>query len=199
MKEHEINSLDNFISGYYWEGDTSALDEICDYFKSNEEIAWRGALVHNGVSKVQTEHKDSYDMHLPNPEVHEFSRKYFNNLQNALNMYTSKYQAANDCTSFAADVPNIQMYKPGGHFNRWHCERSSSNPTNALRHLVFMTYLNDIEEGGETEFFYQKIKVKPKKGLTLIWPTDWTHTHRGVPSISEEKMIVTGWFSFLQL
>ena len=59
-----------------------------------------------------------------------------------------------------------------------------------------MTYLNDIEDGGETEFFYQKLKVKPQKGLTLIWPVDWTHTHRGVPSMTEEKIIATGWYYF---
>ena len=45
-----------------------------------------------------------------------------------------------------------------------------------------MTYLNTIKVGGETEFLYQKLKIKPKKGLTLIWPTDWTHTHRGLIS-----------------
>ena len=65
-----------------------------------------------------------------------------------------------------------------------------------FRHLVWMTYLNDIEEGGETEFYYQKLKVKPRKGLTLIWPVDWTHTHRGIGATEEEKIILTGWFSF---
>jgi hypothetical protein len=60
-----------------------------------------------------------------------------------------------------------------------------------------MTYLNDVDEAGETEFLYQEIKFKPKKGLTLIWPADWTHTHRGIPSLSEEKYIITGWFNFV--
>jgi hypothetical protein len=35
--------------------------------------------------------------------------------------------------------------------------------------------------------------VSPKKGLTLIWPADWTFTHRGVPSPTQEKIITTGW------
>ena len=61
-----------------------------------------------------------------------------------------------------------------------------------------MTYLNDIEEGGETEFYYQKLKVKPRKGLTLIWPVDWTHIHKGHIAPNEEKMIITGWLSFLE-
>ena len=41
----------------------------------------------------------------------------------------------------------------------------------------------------------KKIKVKPEKGLTLIWPADWTFTHRGIPS-PQEQYIVTGWLSF---
>ena len=57
-----------------------------------------------------------------------------------------------------------------------------------------MTYLNDVEDGG-TEFYYQKLKTKAKKGLTLIWPTDFTHTHRGIVSKTKEKYIVTGWFT----
>jgi hypothetical protein len=59
-----------------------------------------------------------------------------------------------------------------------------------------MTYLNDVTDAGETEFFYQKIKMKPEKGLTLIWPADWTFTHRGIASPTQEKTIITGWFNF---
>ena len=61
--------------------------------------------------------------------------------------------------------------------------------------LVFMTYLNDVEDGG-TQFKYQNLITPAKKGLTLIWPTDFTHTHRGVISQTKEKYIVTGWYSY---
>ena len=60
-----------------------------------------------------------------------------------------------------------------------------------------MTYLNDVNDGGETEYYYQKVKIKPVKGLTLIVPVDWTFTHRGIVSLTETKYIVTGWFSYL--
>ncbi len=49
---------------------------------------------------------------------------------------------------------------------------------------------------GGTEFCHQNLIVQPKKGLTLIWPADWTFTHRGVPSPTQEKIITTGWFNF---
>ena len=60
-----------------------------------------------------------------------------------------------------------------------------------------MTYLNDIKNDGGTEFFYQKTKFNAKKGLTLIWPAEWTHTHRGIISEEYEKYIITGWISYL--
>jgi hypothetical protein len=59
-----------------------------------------------------------------------------------------------------------------------------------------MTYLNDVTDDGETEFYYQQVKFQPKKGLTVIWPADWTHTHRGIASMTQDKYIVTGWYNF---
>ena len=58
-----------------------------------------------------------------------------------------------------------------------------------------MTYLNTIENAG-TEFFHQDLKVDAVKGKTLIWPADWTHTHRGIINNEKEKYIFTGWLSF---
>ena len=45
-------------------------------------------------------------------------------------------------------------------------------------------------------FKYQKLTTPAKKGLTVIWPTDFTHTHRGIIS-QHEKYIITGWFHHL--
>ena len=59
-----------------------------------------------------------------------------------------------------------------------------------------MVYLNDVEEGGETEFLYQQLKIKPSKGRVVIWPGSFTHLHRGNPPMST-KYIATGWFAFI--
>ena len=91
---------------------------------------------------------------------------------------------------------NVQKYIPGQWYKKWHCERGNPKIKNLTRFLVFMTYLNDVDDEGETEFLYQNIKVKPQKGKTLIWPVDWTHAHKGIPSRTQTKYIVTGWFSF---
>mgnify|MGYP003351836575 CR=1 FL=1 len=58
---------------------------------------------------------------------------------------------------------------------------------------VYLMYLNDVEEGGETEFLYYPKRIKPKKGTLIMWPAGFTHTHRGNPPISNEKYIVATW------
>ena len=87
---------------------------------------------------------------------------------------------------------NTQHYKKGEGFFKWHYERGADAEMNWRRSLVFMTYLNDVEDGG-TEFLNQNCEVKARKGLTLVWPADWTHTHRGIISQTKEKTIITGW------
>ena len=58
-----------------------------------------------------------------------------------------------------------------------------------------MTYLNTVPDAG-THFKYQDITTPAEKGLTLIWPPDFTHTHKGEISEKEEKYIITGWLGF---
>jgi hypothetical protein len=79
-------------------------------------------------------------------------------------------------------------------YHVWHYESSSREMCNRL--LTWMVYLNDVEEGGETEFLYQSMRIKPKQGTLLIWPAAFTHTHRGNPPLSNSKYIVTGWTEF---
>lgn len=47
----------------------------------------------------------------------------------------------------------------------------------ARRFLIFMVYLNDDFEGGETVFNQLNITVKPQKGMLLMFPPFWTYLH----------------------
>lgn len=89
-----------------------------------------------------------------------------------------------------------QKYPQGsGNYNYWHCEVFPMAPHNEQLHrtLLFMFYLNDVEEGGETEFFYQNRAIKPKAGRMVIAPAYFTHTHRGCVPRSGDKYILTSW------
>ena len=89
---------------------------------------------------------------------------------------------------------NLQRYEAGQHFKRVHSERTGLE--NLHRVLVWMTYLNDVEEGGSTRFSHYDLSIKPQKGLTLIWPAEWTHAHSGEVLDSGSKYIATGWITF---
>ena len=52
---------------------------------------------------------------------------------------------------------NTQKYPIGGGFKIWHHENDFKS-FNYDRCLVFMTYLNDVEDGG-TSFKYQDIDI----------------------------------------
>ena len=88
---------------------------------------------------------------------------------------------------------NIQYYRPKQGYYKLHTERMSINEGH--RFLVWMTYLTDTKNAG-THFEYLNWSSECKKGLTLIWPTDFPFTHRGVISETEDKMIITGWLGF---
>jgi hypothetical protein len=90
----------------------------------------------------------------------------------------------------------IQKTLPTQGYHIWHCEHDPGLDT-ANRILAWTLYLNDVEEGGETEFLYQSLRFKPKTGTFILFPAYFTHTHRGNPPLSGEKYIATGWIEFL--
>jgi hypothetical protein len=174
--------------------DLTICDRLVEYYKNSDEKAAGKITDKDGNKVIDPSKKASTDVYLnESPIAHE----YCNELQTILSHYTEEYKFSNDVAPFGlTERINIQHYKANEAFHKWHCERNSNVGASASRHLVFMTYLNDVAQGGETEFYYQELKIKPQKGLTVIFPSDWTHTHKGLSS-NEEKFIVTGWFNYL--
>ena len=86
----------------------------------------------------------------------------------------------------------IQKTLPTQGYHIWHLEHGPGKD-HAHRGLVFTIYLNDVEEGGETEFLNQSIRAKPKKGRIVIFPAAFPFVHRGNPPLKGEKYIMTSW------
>lgn len=194
MKSHSINDFDNFIAG--WTIDNTQLcDELIDYFEKSDKKK-TGKL---GRGEIDKKRKNSTDLSLsPYPDdLDDAPKKYLKVLLKVINEYKKLYiYCDKQKEEWGIREPfNIQRYFPNEGFYQWHSERGGL--AKADRHLVFMTYLNDVVDGGETEWYHQKMKIKPEKGLTVIWPTDWTYTHRGLTSPTQTKYIATGWFNFL--
>ena len=86
----------------------------------------------------------------------------------------------------------IQKTLPTEGYHVWHIEHSNHGH-DSKRAFVFSIYLNDVEEGGETEFLHFSKRVKPKTGRIVIWPAGFPYVHRGNPPLSKTKYIMTSW------
>jgi len=194
MTEHEF-PYESFIGGWY------IPNNICDdliklfHFAKEKGHTIPGTQKDCGKVEINKDVKDSEELCIKWDSKNSIIINYRNQLQKVLDNYGKRYSTVNLQHGFNVNVDyNLQYYKPGGGFKIWHNERANIGEE-LKRILVFMTYLNDVDDGG-TEFKNQNIICPAKKGLTLIWPTDWTHTHRGQISMTKEKYIVTGWFTF---
>lgn len=172
-----------FMSGDFLE-DITICDRIMQYH--SERKIGQKSLFDPSV-------KESIDVPLDKGD--SLFREYYAQLMGVVGKYLDKYPEAGGNSRWAiTESVGIQWYPIGGGFKAWHTERHSGYGRIGARHLVFMTYLNDVSDGG-TEFKHQNFISPALKGLTIIWPTDWTFTHRGQVSHTQEKYVVTGWFS----
>jgi len=128
-------------------------------------------------------------------EMHNFSPGEANYLQMLVNgcalEYVNKYPYLK-AFPYTSSCVLLQQTNPKEGYHAFHAEDSTWN--NQLRTLAWMVYLNDVDDGGETEYLYQQLKVKPKQGRVVIWPGSFTHIHRGNPPMSE-KFVATGWYA----
>ena len=184
MKEHSLNKQNPFIRGYYID------PNICD--RIIQEADDRKSEFQSGIKEYEHLVFLSLDQSTYQP--------YIDSLFGVIEEYKKEFPFCYQTIKrwgLCRDI-KIQRYQPGKYYSNWHCENDGGETRGwGQRHLVYMTYLNDISDGGGTEFYSQQLTVRPEKGLTLIWPADWTHHHRGVVSNTEEKFIISGWWNFI--
>ena len=179
-------------------------EKICNRFVEHYESGkdtsatakYRGMMSSGKNPTLNLKYKDCEESAYDIRKV-KFPEEYLDALGIILNAYKKKYKYVSEGQSPWEICPfvKIQKYYPGKSYSGLHYENQGVGYS-LYRHLVFMTYLNDIEEGGGTFWHYQNFTTKPKKGLTVIWPAIWTHTHKGLPAPKELKYICTGWYEW---
>jgi hypothetical protein len=121
---------------------------------------------------------------------------FFKGLQACYDDYVTQFSTLKDGRIHGTYM-KMQRTDPGGGYHVWHGEQG--NGEHADRVLVYMLYLNSLGEGegGETEFLYQRKRIRPEANTMLLWPATFTHTHRGNTVLgNKSKYIVTGWFYY---
>ena len=106
-------------------------------------------------------------------------------MHDILQSYKKSYPEINKTKdSWMMDKIRFKQFDPGKFYGGWHSEHSMKNST---RILCVIFYLSDHNCGTE---FYNGEVVLSKKGRALIFPTSWTHTHRGQPCLDNKKRYI---------
>lgn len=178
--------MSNFIGSYPNVATKAFCDEYIAKFKELERNSSTFAKQNNNTLG----RKDMtifFDRLVP-----EEAAKIVSVLDIGMCMYAEEHPAIS-MRKLISNVVKVQETKPKGGYHNWHCE--DHNGSSAGRDLAWILYLNDLPKGeGETEFLEQGIRVQPEAGKLVIFPSAWTHTHRGNPPHSTSKFIATGWY-----
>lgn len=176
-------------------------DGFCNHLINEFERLLESGVCNNRQSAENTTKTKKEDFHyfmnIRNNPMSPFNDICVNDifltgLQNCFDDYVDEFDILKDynlrCTTL-----KMQKTEPGAGYHIWHPEQGPDS--DASRCLVYSAYLNTIEEAGETEFLYQKLRIAPKENTLIIWPAAFTHTHRGnVVHGNKSKYIITGWF-----
>jgi len=195
MKKININSQHTHFIGCWNLENNQLCKEITDFFENNKSLQKPGSSGRGLNLKIKkTTDITIIPNDLKNPKFGIF-KQYINELHKCFLDYQNQWHFLKTMIK-KVDIPtfNIQKYLRGDHFASVHSERTTLNTLHRL--FAWMTYLNDVEDGGQTNFNHYGIKIKPEIGKTLIWPAEWTHAHTGEILKGGTKYIITGWMNF---
>tara|TARA_Y100000816_G_scaffold292020_1_gene285445 strand:+ start:197 stop:817 length:621 start_codon:yes stop_codon:yes gene_type:complete len=193
------------MENYIYIKNKAINEELCDELINFFEIyknKRRDGVVLSGMNK---EIKDTTDITLNlNDENYFISRAYktihniifenvdqWNEQLKKQNQHENIYIRFIDSPLFLKRGLLMQKYNKKTGFYTYHNDFSISSKI-GNRVITFIFYLNDVEKGGETEFF-GKHKISPERGKIVLFPASWTFPHRGISPISDDKYILTGW------
>lgn len=194
INTEEINGK-NFIGIWDIEND-NLLKNIIDFFNNNHESHKPGTIA---LGKTDKNKKDLLELTINPKKVKEnkieIFNEYINNLIECYNDYQDQWDFLKNWQRIYIGPFKIEKHLVSGHHLELNCERQNINSSHKI--LSWITFLNDInDDEGSIIFNYYDIAIKPKKGTTLIFPSDWTHLHQQEVMKNSEKFTIRGSFHF---
>jgi len=182
-------------NSFVFEKNNALTTEQCEYmiqqFESHKEDQYLGRI--GQMATEDTSIKKSTDMVVSGKEhFKDIDKALFTSIKDTLVEFREAYPFFKG--PFKDMGYAIQRTNPGEHYH-WHIDGGSHEFSQ--RQLVAVWYLNDVPgPGGETEFLFQNVTVKPQQGKLVLFPPFWTHEHRGITLVKGVKYIATTWVVF---
>ena len=140
---------------------------------------------------VQLDIKRSSDLSISElDDWKSYDQAFFKSLNGGLKKYIrflpEEYMKHRALSELGNDTGyQIQRTQPNDYYI-WHHDQTTT------RLVTFIWYLNDIKDGGYTEFI-DGTRIQPEAGKLIIFPATWDFLHRGVSPKTETKYLCTGW------
>ncbi|MCF6189531.1 MAG: 2OG-Fe(II) oxygenase [Cocleimonas sp.] len=183
-------------NSFIFEKKAALPDFLCDdmiaRFEANEADQYAGR-VGSAMGSDESLKKTTDVIASGKEHWKDVDNNLFRSLAMALKEFKEIYPYFGDMSRFKDMGYNLQRYREGEYYH-WHVD--ADNEALAPRQLVALWYLNDVEEGGETDFVFQNASVTPEKGKLMLFPPFWTHEHRAAVVKKGVKYIATTWITF---
>ena len=195
----------NFIGVWSFENH-KFCDDIIEFFEHNPTMHSDVGFVDYKDEKRKVKYEKKFVdakqtiIRRENLEEESFSPilEYLNNnLKKCYQDYISRWTTlARQDIGLSSDMAIVRFKKSQKEYNEYSYRRKSGE--NLIDTLNFRTFLNTPIDGGEINFYYYGLSFKPVKGLTLIYPTDWTHANisENLPDKKQDSYMITGSLGF---
>lgn len=178
-------------------------EQIIQRYDAEQHLKYQGVTA-AGLDKSV---KDTQDMLVPETnEWSDINQLLSNELQKHMKLYIASidtgihYKKENNygkdyrhLEEKLLQTNNFMIQRYEQNKGKYIYHHDSSNESKQCRAVTYLWYLNDVVEGGETDFFGGSFQIKPETGKLLLFPACWCYPHRGNMPISSSKYIVTGW------
>lgn len=161
------------------------VDEVLRFIQRH--AAWEPALIGDEGPGVRIESKRSNEITWFDPMGYltpEILRQFAKTTWQYLDDYAQRYHFM-----FSGIEPvNVNRYLPG-EFYKPHADSGKELP----RVVSALVYLNDVENGGQTEFVHHNVSVQPKAGRLVIFPSNYAYAHAAHPPVDGVKYSAAFW------
>jgi hypothetical protein len=183
--------------------ETNICNDIINFFNSNINLQRQGVVGKGNDRKIDTKLKNTTDICIDNTSIKETDKLYSTikfiqeEIEKNVNEYLknlTKYNIVIE-KSMVYKQMIIHKYKKGEGIFNYHHDFSVEPNYFKYRLINFLIYLNDIDIGGETDFF-EECRIKPQAGKLVFFPSEWFFFHKGNVPISEDKYVIAGWILY---
>ena len=192
--------MDNFIKVYDNVLDKESCENLIERFEKSESLL-ENVNVDDGDNAISFK-----QLTLLNQEDW---KSFQDSMLNVFQHYIMSYKT--DCNirrlmwpaEYGYEAIRVKRYLPND-FDRFDPHVDVMTHETARRFLAFFIYLNDVKEGGETEFVnlkkegtYIPYKIKPKTGRMVVFPPMFPWPHAGLIPISGQKFLLHSYLHYV--